>query len=281
MLESKFSLLRYKDKVLIFANNYDQFNYFKFEFKKFLSFKGLEINKTNYLSYSIFDPFYFLYWKFEKLDDRKFISQTSNIITRHYKCKLKVFIKNSQNISVLQFLKQINFFIIKWRVENNYCNLFFTSAAELDIYLYRLIWKWAKRRHPRRSNSWIYSKYWKSFGGIWKFFTVDANNGNLVFLKSHFSLQTKRLYSFPRSFKVFDLDNYQKLNFIWFNKLRLNFHTLYRSLWNKQKGVCFHCFKTISYFDFKNVRIFKSSKLLKIIINPFSQLVLIHVNCSL
>jgi RNA-directed DNA polymerase len=281
LLENKFSLLRYKDKVLIFANNYDQFDHFKFKFKKFLCIKGLKINKINYLSCSIFNPFYFVYWKFQKLDDRKFIFQTSNTIIRNYKCKLKIFIKNSQNISILQFLKQINFFILKWRAENNYCTLFLIQAAELDIYLYRLLWKWAKRRHPRRSNSWIYSKYWKSFGGIWKFFTVDANNGNLAFLKSHFAFQTKRLYSLPRSFKVFDLDNYQKLNFIWFNKLRLNFHTLYRSLWNRQKGVCFRCFKSISYFDFNNIKIFKSSKFLKIIINPFSQLVLIHVNCLL
>ena len=67
--------------------------------------------------------------------------------------------------------------------------IIFLFARELDVYLYRLLWKWAKRRHPRRNNTWIYSKYWKVFGGIWSFYVVNNLNGELTFLNSHVYLK--------------------------------------------------------------------------------------------
>ena len=222
-----------------------------------------------------------MHWKFQKFYNHNIISEASNTYLRQYRCHLKLFIKNSLNIKLFSFLQKINSFIIKWRVENNHSNSFFLVAFKLDIYLYRLIWKWAKRKHPRRNNSWIYSKYWKSFSGVWKFFAIDFNTGQLAFLTSHFSIKTKRLSSLPRSLKIFDLNNYQKLNAIWFNKSRLNFHTLYRLLWNKQKGVCFTCFKPISYFDFTNIKIFNQLKYLKVIDPSYSKFFLIHTNCKL
>lgn len=280
---NKLILLRYKDKLLICTSTYEYLNSFKFLLKNFLFSKGLTISKKQeiYLSSSSFDSFHFLYWKFKKLQDQSIISEISNNAIRCYKSKLKICIKNSQNFNLSKFLKKINFFISKWRMENNYCTSFFISACMLDIYLYRLLWKWAKRKHPRRSNSWIYSNYWKSFGGVWKFFCIDSSNGKLVFLKSHTLLKTKRFYKLPRSFKVFNLENYQKLNFIWFNKSKLSFNSIYRALWNKQKGMCFNCFKSINYFHFNSSKIFKSSKVLKVPHNQFSQLVLLHDKCIL
>ena len=28
-------------------------------------------------------------------------------------------------------------------------------------YIFHLLWKWAQKRHPRKSGNWIYKKYWK------------------------------------------------------------------------------------------------------------------------
>ena len=278
---SKLSILYFNNKLLVFTNNYNQIVYFKHFFHKFLIYKGINFNCANFFSYSIFDSFFFLHWKFQKSFNDNIISQSSNTCLRQYKCHLKLFIKNSLNIKLFPFLQKINSFIIKWRVENNYSNSFFLVAFKLDIYLYRLIWKWAKRKHPRRNNSWIYSKYWKSFSGVWKFFAIDLNTGQLAFLTSHFSIKSKRLSSLPRSLKIFDLNNYQKLNAIWFNKSRLNFHTLYRFLWNKQKGVCSSCLKPINYFDFTSIKIFNSLKSLKVIDPSYSKFFLIHNSCEL
>jgi RNA-directed DNA polymerase len=268
---------------LIFTNNYDYLNSFKLLLNKFLSQKGLIVKKQHeiyFKSSSIFYSFRFLNWKFRNLQNNNIISDISNNSLRYYKSQLKGFIKNSQNFSVAEFLTKINFMILKWRIKNNYCTSFVSCAYKLDVYLYRLIWKWAKRKHSRRSNSWIYENYWRAFGGVWKFVTTDNNNGNLIFLKSHISLKTKRLCKLPRSFKVFNLENYQKLNFIWFNKSQLSFNLIYRVLWNKQNGTCFNCLRQLNYFHFNDMTIFKKTRFLKSINSPVSELILIHKHCK-
>ena len=34
--------------------------------------------------------------------------------------------------------------------------------ALLDSYVFKNLWEWAKRRHPRKSTKWIKKRYWKS-----------------------------------------------------------------------------------------------------------------------
>nr|AEW12923.3 RoaA [Colacium vesiculosum] len=273
-------LIRYKNNVLVFSNNYEYLNYLKFLFFKFLSSKdfNIKVSKQIYLNSSSFDPFYFLDWRFQKLKNLTISAEVSQNAFRYYKSNLKIFLKNSQNVEVSKFLTKLNHLILNWKINNNYSNSFFIQASKLDLYLSRLLWKWSKRRHPRRNNSWIYSKYWKSFGGVWKFFAIDFSNGNLVFLKSHNFKKTKRLYKLPRAFKVFNLENYQKLNLIWFKKSKFNFLNIYRSLWNKQKGICFNCQKPINYLSLDSVKIIRNSNSLN---NALSELILIHTNCKL
>ena len=280
-LRNTIFILRYKDSILMFSKSYDSVNSFKILLNKFLLIKGLYIGekKEFHAYYSNFDLLYYLDWKFKKVKNNFILSEISNTAVHRYKSKLKVLIKSSQHFCLLKFLKRINFLILDWQIKNSYCNSFVSVSSQLDIYLYRLLWKWAKRKHPRRSNSWIYSKYWQSFNGVWKFSVLDLNKGNLIFLKSHILLKTNRLYKLPRSFKVFNLENYQKLNYIWFNQSKLELNLIYRALWNNQKGICFNCFKPLNYFKYNDNKIFNTYRFLKFINNPFSKLILLHRCC--
>ncbi len=40
-----------------------------------------------------------------------------------------------------------------------------SSYSKLDYLVFRVLWRWARRRHPNKSNGWIARKYWKSKGG--------------------------------------------------------------------------------------------------------------------
>ncbi len=41
--------------------------------------------------------------------------------------------------------------------------------SDMDHYLWGLLWKWAKRRHPNKSKHWIARKYWSVGQGQWRF----------------------------------------------------------------------------------------------------------------
>ncbi|MFR3404456.1 MAG: group II intron maturase-specific domain-containing protein [Blautia faecis] len=46
------------------------------------------------------------------------------------------------------------------------------AFAHLDYILYELLWRWAKRRHPKKGHWWISTKYWHRRGNQnWVFST--------------------------------------------------------------------------------------------------------------
>lgn len=48
------------------------------------------------------------------------------------------------------------------------------AGARLDYLLYEWLWRWAKRRHPRKGRRWILEKYWHPRGGRKWVFSTDT-----------------------------------------------------------------------------------------------------------
>ena len=48
------------------------------------------------------------------------------------------------------------------------------AFAHLDYVLYELLWRWAKRRHPKKNKWWISTRYWHRVGNRnWVFSTEN------------------------------------------------------------------------------------------------------------
>lgn len=125
----------------------------------------------------------------------------------------------------------------------------------MDIYIYKLLWKCVKKRHPRRPSTWIYSKYWKYYIGSWRFFIFDAFLGRFSFLISHSSNQFK-IYRLPISFNNFDKLNSLKLNSLWVKKYLISLKGLFKFLWKKQFGKCFFCHKLFNSINLDELKVF-------------------------
>lgn len=80
-----------------------------------------------------------------------------------YKTRLKSIIINGTNLNLYDLIRKINKEIFYFKSFFNFSLFYIDIVNELDYYLYRLLWKYLKRRHPRRPNTWIYLKYWKPF----------------------------------------------------------------------------------------------------------------------
>nr|YP_009503371.1 roaA [Euglena clara]AXA45463.1 roaA [Euglena clara] len=146
-----------------------------------------------------------------------------------------------------------------------------------DFYLYKSLWKFVKKFHPRRSNKWIYLKYWKNFGGLWKFLSIY--NGKVYILKAHscFVGQIKT-YRFPASLSIFNSKHYRKRLFLLLKKTCVDFKSTFGVLYNRQKGVCYVCHCPIAFNSFRVVR-----NLLNPSRNSYfflSDLYLIHIYCN-
>lgn len=134
----------------------------------------------------------------------------------------------------------------------------------LDLYTQRLLWKYIKKLHTKRTNIWLCMRYWRFFNGLWRFFTFDSQN-KCILLKSHlhFKQQNKHILF---SFNVFDYKNRRKL---WLDlqfEFELSLSPVLKYVSKYQNGLCFICKKPFLY------------EKLKILID-FSRLYIKHYDC--
>ena len=206
---------------------------------------------------------------------KKILGIINNNTIQNYKRELKLIVKSSYKIEYL--LSVLNKKILEFRKSYYFCDLYTSYCIFLDFYLNKLLWKWARRRHPRRPHSWIYSKYWTFFSGYYKFFCLESRVGKLLLLKSHKILVDETFNRFPLTFDVFDLLNVRKFKRLFFKKFKARFIGFYRLLFETQKGFCFFCREPLfTILDSKIISVRKRIVVDRSVISFF----LVHKYCN-
>lgn len=181
---------------------------------------------------------------------RKSLSELADNVIQQYKIKLKTIVKSSFNLSVVKLLNRLNQEISYW--VKNYCSLSsFELNSGLDLYLYKLLWKFVKRLHPRRARTWIYAKYWGIFSGVCRFFCYEKSKNNFYFLQSH-NNSNVFVECLPLLLDVQYFFNYKKLYLVLFKKSRNYWKGVFKKLLISQRGICYICYKPL---DFSNSKI--------------------------
>lgn len=230
--------------------------------------------KNSFKSY-----FRFLLWESKTFfNGSKYLHPALNHL-RDYQRKLKLLIKNNVNSNIYSLLNSLNQEIQIWVSAHNNSDFYSFFSRKLDLYSNKLLWKWAKRRHPRRPNSWIFSKYWRLISYSWKFFLEFPQNGKIFFLKSHY-FSSYKSYRVPLLFKVYNVYNKSKFEFLWFNKTKKLLNGLYFILYCLQRGICPFCKCHFEMFLYNSLIIgyFPSSSESKDF--SFYNLILFHSYCS-
>lgn len=227
-----------------------------FQFSKIIFFNGNILERFNFFD---FDFYYLNYC---------LLGTVSVFVIRDHKRRLKLLVKDF-SLNLFFSLKNLNLLILNWINSFYFSDFSFDIFSEIDIYLYKLLWKWARRRHPRRPRTWIYNKYWKFYLGSWKFFVFDLFLGKFLFLISH-SFSNFKFYRLPTSLNAFNKFNNLKLNNLWFIKCMFSLRGLFKFLWKKQFGRCFLCNRVFVFFNLEE---------LKVLYNSTFNLILVHVSC--
>ncbi len=72
----------------------------------------------------------------------------------------KTIIQNHWGKSQTEMIKSLNPTITGWaNYHKTVCAK--KTFVKLDTFIFRTLWKWAKRRHPKKSRKWIKDRYWK------------------------------------------------------------------------------------------------------------------------
>jgi RNA-directed DNA polymerase len=178
---TKVNFIRYADDFIVTANSEETAREIKDMIVTFLQERGLELSDDKTLITNINEGFDLLGWNFRKYNGKLLIKPSKKSIKRFTETISQTIMEGmawSQEV----LISKLNPIIRGWA---NYHNSVGSSDVFqiLDHRIWELLWKWAKRRHPKKSKGWIVNKYWKrSTSRRWNFRTEI--NGLLLLSKT-------------------------------------------------------------------------------------------------
>ena len=173
----KVHVVRFADDFIVTASDRESLLDIKEMIVTFLGQRGLKLSEEKTVITHIDDGFDFLGWNFRKFKGKLIIKPSHKSMTKITK-KLSGIVKENHASKQETLIRKLNEVIVGW------ANYHHSACAKkcfstIDHRVWEMLWKWAKRRHPNKSKSWIVNKYWKNYKGRkWTFMTEE----NILFL---------------------------------------------------------------------------------------------------
>jgi RNA-directed DNA polymerase len=169
----KINFVRYADDFVVTSGNSE---YLEQEIKpfisKFLADRGLELSAEKTMITHIKQGFDFLGFNIRKYRLKCLTKPKKDAVKSIYSSMCEC-VNNYKAVTQKELIRMIAPKIKGW------ANFFRHSCAKqtfsrLDNKVFKLLWKWAKRRHPNKGSRWIKAKYFKSKGKRhWVFSVTD------------------------------------------------------------------------------------------------------------
>jgi len=130
--------------------------------KGFLAERGLKLSVEKTRVTHIDDGFDFLGWNFRKYKGKLLVKPSKTSIGKVTR-KISDVIKRAKAWKQENLINALNPIIVGW---SNYHRSAISKEvfSNLDHRMWNMLWRWAKRRHPNKPNTWIAKKYWHGEG---------------------------------------------------------------------------------------------------------------------
>lgn len=171
--KEKVHLCRYADDFIVTAENRETLLEIQQTIEKFMEERGLKLSDEKTVITNINDGFDFLGWNFRKFKGKLLIQpsrKSKQKVTKSLSRTIKYYHEANQELLIIK-LNQIT----RGWAEYHHCACAKKTYALIDHRLWEMLWKWAKRRHPRKGKKWIKNRYWHPKGNReWSFRTDKA-----------------------------------------------------------------------------------------------------------
>ena len=165
------------DDFIVTASDKETLEDIKRMIEDILKPRRLTLSKEKTVITHIDEGFDFLRWIFRKFKGKLIIMPSHKSMCKITQ-KVSELIKNSQTIKQEILISRVNEIIRGWA---NYHHATWAkkSFSTIDHRIWKMLWRWAKRRHPNKGKQWIVNKYRKTHKGRkWTYMTEK----NILFL---------------------------------------------------------------------------------------------------
>jgi RNA-directed DNA polymerase len=211
----------------------------------FLAVRGLQLSEEKTRITHIDQGFDFLGWNFRKYSGKLLIKPNKKNVQTFYR-KVADTISGNKAVKQVDLIKLLNPMLRGWA--QYHCPVVAKEAdSRMEYLVFRRLWWWSKRRHPKKNADWVRKKYFHTVGErnwvfaapvVWK----DGSKG-LFELYQTSGTVIKRHTKIKGDFNPFDPEGEQygetlRQTRMWESmRYRKQWATLYMS----QSGLCAHC----------------------------------------
>ena len=268
---NKVNLIRYADDFIVTAATEEIAIEAKGVIRDFLKTRGLELSEEKTHITHIDDGFDFLGWTFRKFKGKLIIRPSKKSISDFVAKLSETILQRGKAWTQEVLIQKLNAQIRGWA---NYHQSVCASEAyaHIDYVLYELLWRWAKRRHPKKGQWWVSTKYWhRKESRNWVFCT---DNSELLRVDSIPVIRhTKiRKNANPYLDHAYFIERQYKRGIA---RLKGRF----KGIWTRQNGCCHHCGLPMDISDEREI-FFKVPKS-KGGKDEMSNMAYVHKHCNL
>ncbi len=251
------NLVRYADDFIITSAEKVLEREIKPMLVEFLAERGLELSEEKTVITHIDDGFDFLGFNIRKFKG-VLLTQPSKKCVKKFLDGIRYTIDSNKSCRQETLIRLLNPKITGWA--NYYrCGASSKTFQRVDDQIFRKLWQWAKRRHPKKGKRWIANKYFHFYKTRrWRFLVESEKNGrkDIFPLKLAFETKILRHKKIKSEANPFDAEwkEYFEERMTYKMLLSLKGRKSLLYMWNKQERKCPLCGQPITAETQWNVR---------------------------
>lgn len=213
--------------------------------EQFLAVRGLQLSLEKTRVVHIKEGFDFLGWNFRKYDGKLLIKPSKKNVKAFYS-KVREVISTSKTVRQEDLIRQLNPILRGWAFYHQPV-VAKKAYSRMDYMIFLALWRWAKRRHPKKTLQWIGAKYFKPMKerkGVFATATMnDKGEMRTIELYSLASTPIERHKKVSGEYNPFDpsMEEMGEKRRMEQMLKRLAYRKQILSLFQSQKGLCPMC----------------------------------------
>ena len=155
----KVNLVRYADDFIITGESRELLeSQVKPLVEAFMTERGLTLSPEKTVITNICDGFDFLGFNIRRYSNGKFLIKPSQKNVKTFLDKVRRIIKHSKASTQQELIGKLNPIIRGWALYHAH-NASKQTFSMVDNQIWQCLWRWARRRHPKKGGEWIYNRY--------------------------------------------------------------------------------------------------------------------------
>ena len=250
----KVNLVRYADDFIITGESRELLeSQVKPLVEAFMTERGLTLSPEKTVITNICDGFDFLGFNIRRYSNGKFLIKPSQKNVKTFLDKVRRIIKHSKASTQQELIGKLNPIIRGWALYHAH-NASKQTFSMVDNQIWQCLWRWARRRHPKKGGEWIYNRYFHLVEQrVWTFAVPryspeSTSEYDYILLERTSNREIKRFVKIKSEANPFALEWQMYFEERETDKLRdtLNGRVKLLNIFQRQKGLCAVCGKRMT-----------------------------------